>query len=358
MGLTDDSGNGAAIPDGGATLTGESLGEGSADAENELYDVTIIGAGPTGLFGAFYAGMRTMKTKIIDALAEPGGQLTALYPEKLIYDAPGFPRIVSKELVKLLFDQAVQWNPAVCLDERVVTLEKSANGHWVLVTDKGRHYTRSIVICAGVGAFSPNKLNAPGVDELEGVGVHYFVKEKAAFNGKNLLIVGGGDSAVDWALNLQDVAKSITLIHRRDEFRAHEGSVQELMNSPVRVLTPYEVKQVLGDGKLEQCVIYHNKTKEEETLDIDAILVNVGFKADIGPIRDWGLTLEKRGIVVNNRMETNLPGVFAAGDIAAEEVKMNLIATGYGQAAMAVNVAKNYIDPKSSIFPGHSSEKM
>ncbi len=358
MDLMEVPGNGAAAPDHEASATGEPLAESSSEPENELYDVTIIGAGPTGLFGAFYAGMRTMKTKIIDALAEPGGQLTALYPEKYIYDAPGFPRIISKDLVKVLVEQALQWKPAMCLDERVMTLEKSDSGHWVLVTDKGRHYSRSIVVCAGVGAFAPNKLTAPGVDELEGVGVHYFVKEKAAFKDKNLLIVGGGDSAVDWALNLQDVAKSITLIHRRDEFRAHEGSVQELLNSSARVLTPYEVKQVLGDGKLEQCVIYHNKTKEEETLDIDAILVNVGFKADIGPIRDWGLALEKRGIIVNNKMETNLPGVFAAGDIAAEEVKMNLIATGYGQAAMAVNVAKHYIDPKSSIFPGHSSEKM
>ncbi|MBF6611867.1 MAG: NAD(P)/FAD-dependent oxidoreductase [Chloroflexi bacterium] len=358
MGLTEDPGNGAATPAHEASAAGEPLAEGAAEAEDELYDITIIGAGPTGLFGAFYAGMRTMKTKLIDALAEPGGQLTALYPEKYIYDAPGFPKIISKDLVKVLVEQALQWNPTMCLDERVVTLDKSDEGHWVLVTDKGRHLTRSIVICAGVGAFAPNKLNAPGVDDLEGVGVHYFVKEKAAFKDKNLLIVGGGDSAVDWALNLQDVARSITLIHRRDEFRAHEGSVQELMKSPVRVLTPYEVKQVSGDGKLEQCVVYHNKTKEEETLDVDAILVNVGFKADIGPIREWGLALEKRGIIVNNKMETNLPGVFAAGDIAAEEVKMNLIATGYGQAAMAVNVAKNYIDPKSSIFPGHSSEKM
>lgn len=258
----------------------------------------------------------------------------------------------------MLLEQAAQWNPIMCLGERVLSLKQGTEGWWIIGTDKGEHKSRTVVICAGVGAFAPNKLNAPGVAELEGVGVHYFVKEKAAFKGKNLLIVGGGDSAVDWALNLQDVAKSITLIHRRDEFRAHESTVTEMRNSTARILTPYEVKEVAGDGKIERVTILQNKTQEEETLDVDAILVNIGFKADIGPIREWGLTLEKRGIVVNTRMETNLPGVYAAGDIAAEEVKMNLIATGYGQAALAVNVAKNYIDPKSSIFPGHSSEKM
>lgn len=351
MDRTVRNGNGATSPEAGPNLGMETDGE-------QIYDVTIIGAGPTGLFGAFYSGMRTLKTKIIDALPDPGGQLAALYPEKYIYDAPGFPKIVAKDLVKMLVEQASQWNPAMCLGERVLTLSQSPEGHWVLTTDKAIHLTRTVVVCAGVGAFAPNKLAAPGVIELEGQGVHYFVKEKAAFGGKDLLIVGGGDSAVDWALNLQDVARAITVIHRRDEFRAHESSVAEMMNSGCTVLTPYEVKEIGGHGKLERVTIYHNKTKEERTLHVDAILVNIGFKADIGPVREWGLELDKNAVIVNNRMETNLPGVFAAGDIAAEEVKMNLIATGYGQAAIAVNVAKNYIDPKAKIFPGHSSEKM
>jgi thioredoxin reductase (NADPH) len=357
MDSTERTGNGATAPEGQPELQtgGTSADNGAGD---ELYDVTIVGAGPTGLFAAFYAGMRTMKTKIIDALPEPGGQLMALYPEKYIYDAPGFPRIVAKDLVKNLVEQSSQWNPSMVLGERVLTLEQAPEGHWVLTTDKGQHLSKTIVIAAGVGAFAPNKLNAPGLTDLEGQAVHYFVKEKAAFQGKDLLIVGGGDSAVDWALNLKDVAKSITVIHRRNEFRAHESSVTEMMNSGATVLTPYEVKEVSGNGKLERVTIYNNKTNEEQTLHVDTILVNVGFKADIGPIREWGLQLDKRGIVVNYRMETNLPGIYAAGDIAAEEVKMNLIATGYGQAAMAVNVAKNFIDPRASIFPGHSSEKM
>jgi thioredoxin reductase len=354
MDLTPQDGNGA-TPDPIPAATEATTAQQSGD---NVYDVTIIGAGPTGLFGAFYAGMRTMKTKIIDALPEAGGQLAALYPEKYIYDAPGFPKILAKDLVKMLLEQAVQWNPAVCLGERVMTISQAPDGTWSLTTDRGQHQTRTLVVCAGVGAFAPNKLAAEGVAQFEDAGVHYFVKEKAVFKGKNLLIVGGGDSAVDWGLNLQGVARSITLVHRRDEFRAHESSVTELRNSPVSILTPYEVKSLAGDGKLERATIFNNQSKEETTLDVDAVLVNVGFKADIGPIREWGLTLEKRGIVVNNRMETNLSGVYAAGDIAAEEVKMNLIATGYGQAAMAVNVAKNFIDPKASIFPGHSSEKL
>jgi len=331
----------------------------NADAR-DIYDVTIIGAGPTGLFGAFYAGMRTMRTKIIDALPEPGGQLTALYPEKIIFDAPGFPKVIAKDLVKLLMEQAVQWKPAVCLGERVMSLAQDTDGVWILSTDKNTHYTRTIVVAAGVGAFAPNKLAVADVEKYEGDSLFYFVKEKAAFKGKRLLIVGGGDSAVDWALNLHGVADAITLVHRRDEFRAHESSVTEMRALPIDILTPFEVKSVAGDGKIERVVIFNNQTKEETAIDVDAILVNVGFKADIGPIREWGLELDKkgRGIVVNYRMETNLPGVYAAGDIAAEEVKMNLIATGYGQAAMAVNVAKNFVDPKSSIFPGHSSEKL
>jgi thioredoxin reductase (NADPH) len=331
---------------------------GNAGGADDLYDVTIIGAGPTGLFGAFYAGMRTMKTKIIDALSEPGGQLSALYPEKYIYDAPGFPKIVAKDLVTLLVEQASQWNPAMVLGERVLGLERSQDGNWVLTTDKGRHFTRTVVIAAGVGAFSPNRIPVEGIERLEGKGLFYFVKDKAQFAGKDLLIVGGGDSAVDWAINLNGVANSIKLIHRRDEFRAHESSVNELRALPVEILTPYEVRAVNGTDGVDSVVVFHNKTQEERELKVDYVLANLGFKADIGPIREWGLALEKRGIIVNSRMETNLPGVYAAGDITVEDVKMNLIANGYGQAALAVNVAKNYIDPKAGIFPGHSSEKM
>ena len=327
----------------------------------DLYDVTIIGAGPTGLFGAFYAGMRELRTKIIDALPEPGGQLIALYPEKHVFDAPGYPDIIAKDLVTQLVAQAMRWNPTMVLGERVLQLTHREDGIIVLGTDKGTHLTRTVVIAAGVGAFEPTRLKAPGVDDMDGHGVHYFVKQKSVFKDKHLLIVGGGDSAVDWAINLQDTARHITLCHRRNEFRAHESTVNEMMASPadkLEVLTPWEVRSVHGGTEVDHVVIYHNGTQEERTIPVDAVLLNLGFKADIGPIKEWGLKLDKRTIVINERTETNLPGVYAAGDIAAEAVKMNLIATCYGQAALAVNVAKNYIDPRSSIFPGHSSEKM
>ena len=326
---------------------------------DDIYDLTIIGAGPSGLFAAFYAGLRQMKTKIIDALEQPGGQVAVLYPEKYIYDVPGQYKILAKDLVKSLVEQAFQYNPTVVLGERVTSLHRS-NGVFELGTDRGtKHMSKAVLVAAGVGAFSPNKLEAQGAADYEGRGVYYFVKDKSVFRGKNLLVVGGGDSAVDWALNIQDTARKITLVHRRDVFRAHEGSVNQLMKSSCDVKLFYEVKKVMGDGTgVTQAVIFDNRTKAETTLDVDAILVNIGFRADLGPIKDWGLQIDGREIRANGKMETNVPGVFVAGDIAGplDGVKLNLIATGYAQAALAVNVAKAYVDPTSKIFPGHSSE--
>ena len=325
----------------------------------DVYDLTIVGAGPSGLFATFYAGLRQMKTKLIDALEEPGGQVAVLYPEKYIFDVPGFSKILAKDLVKNLVEQASQYNPTVVLGERVTTLRKT-DGIIELGTDRGtKHYSKAVLIAAGVGAFAPNRLEAQGAAKYEGNGVYYFVKDKSIFKGKNLLIVGGGDSAVDWALNIRDTAKKITLVHRRDFFRAHEGSVRELMKSSVEVKLFYEVRRVVGYGsKLTQAVIFDNRTQAETAVNVDAILVNIGFRADLGPIKDWGLEIEGREIRINGRMETNIPGVYAAGDIAGtlDGVKLNLIATGNAQAALAVNVAKAYVDPNSKIFPGHSSE--
>jgi thioredoxin reductase len=325
----------------------------------EIYDLTIIGAGPSGLFATFYAGLRQMKTKIIDALEEPGGQVAVLYPEKYIFDVPGYSKILAKDLVKSLVQQAFQYSPTVVLGERVTSLKKT-DGVFELKTDKSTsHLSKAILVAAGVGAFSPNRLEAKGASDYEGKGVYYFVKDKSIFKDKNLLIVGGGDSAVDWALNIKDIAKKITLVHRRDVFRAHEGSVTDLMKSSCEVKLFYEVRRVIGDGnKITQAVVFDNRTQAETTLDIDAILVNIGFRADLGPIKEWGLQIDGREIRANGKMETNIPGVFVAGDIAGpvDGVKLNLIATGYAQAAMAVNVAKAYVDPNSKIFPGHSSE--
>jgi thioredoxin reductase (NADPH) len=334
----------------------EILADEEAQETEALYDVTIIGGGPVGLFGAFYAGMRSMKTKILDSLPELGGQLNALYPEKYIYDAPGFPKVLARDLADALIEQGTRYAPTVCLDEKVLQFRHEADETITLTTRRGAHRTKTVIIATGVGAFSPKRLGTPGVEELEGRGVHYFVRDKSQFAGKRLLIVGGGDSALDWAMNLAPIADKITLIHRRDVFRAHEESIDWLLNrSQVDVHLWHELRRVQGNGWLEQAVIYHNKTQEERELDVDAVLLNIGFSADLGPIRDWGVTLQGSKIPVNAFMETNLPGVYAAGDIATHPGKLDLIATGVGEICIAVNYAKTRIDPTSKAFPGHSS---
>jgi len=329
--------------------------------ETAIFDLVIIGAGPAGLFATYYAGFREMKTVVLDALPEAGGQLAVLYPEKTIFDVPGFPQILARDLVTSLLEQAKRYNPLLLLGDRATDLKKGDDGIFTIVTDKRQLKTRSIIITAGVGSFSPNKLNIINQEKYEGNGIYYFVKQKEFFRNKNLLIVGGGDSAVDWALNLKEVTKSIILIHRRDQFRAHEQSVKELYNSPgVTVRTFTELKLVDGDSNtLKSAIIFENKTGKEETIPVDCILINIGFKANLGPIANWGLTMENRAIKINGRMETNIPGVYAAGDIASptDSVKLNLITTGFAQAALAVNVAKKFVDPKAQLFPGHSSEK-
>ncbi len=326
------------------------------NAQDDLYDVTIVGGGPTGLFAAFYAGLRGMKTLLIDALPELGGQLAVLYPEKYIYDVPGFPKILAKDLVKQLVQQAMQYEPTVRLEEQVINIEPSGDKQITVTTTGGAYRSKALLIAAGVGAFAPNKLDAPGVARLEGKGVFYFVRSKADFQDKRLLIIGGGDSAVDWALNLQDTAQEITLIHRRDQFRAHEGSIRELYASRVKVMTHWELKELHGEERVEGATIFNNQTGEERELPVDAVLLMLGFKADMGPIKNWGLSIEKRSIKVDSRFATSMPGVFAAGDIAAADIKLDLIAVCFGQAAVAVNAIKTYIDPKARLFPGHSSD--
>ncbi len=327
-----------------------------------VFDLTIIGAGPTGLFSAFYAGLRGMSTKIVESLPEPGGQLAVLYPEKYIYDVPGHPKILAKDLVHMLLKQNELFAPEYVYEQRIELLSRvQADGAevWRLGSEDVSHLSRTVLITAGIGAFAPNRLDRPGVDEYEGRGVHYFVKDKRPFRGKRILIVGGGDTAIDWCLNLKDWAESITLIHRRDEFRAHEASLASMRVSDIPMLTFWELKRVWGEGKVEHGTIYNNKTGEEREMDLDLVLINIGFKAALGPIEKWGLAMaDHRHIRVDGFMETNLHGVFAAGDIAAVEGSepLNLIVTGFGQAAVAANAAKQRVDPKARIFPGHSSE--
>ncbi|MFN2147821.1 MAG: NAD(P)/FAD-dependent oxidoreductase [Anaerolineales bacterium] len=339
-----------------------------AKTSMEIFDITFIGAGPTGLFGAFYAGLRELKVKIIDALPQAGGQLITLYPEKIIYDTPGFPEILSKRLVQNLVEQSSRWQPAMAMGERALNLFQEAlpGGEadekcWVIETDKARHYTRTIVIAAGIGAFEPTKLKNESIDRFEQRGVDYMVEDLETYHDQNVLIIGGGDSAVDWALALEPIAKHVTLIHRREGFRAHDTSVNALMASGVDVRVFYELRELQGDGKLERAVIFDNRTDEELSIDIDRAILALGFKADLGPIREWNLeTIGRRYIKVNSKMETNLPGVYAAGDVALQEDldPLNLIVIGYGQVTIAVNYAYAHLKPGGKVFPGHSSEKM
>ena len=319
-------------------------------------DVAIIGAGPVGLFAAFYAGLRQMSVNLIDSLDVLGGQLITLYPEKYIYDVAGFPKVLAKDLAHNLIEQGTQYGPAVHLGEQVHDLDfHDDTKSFTIRTSKNAHAARSIIIAAGVGSFQAKTLPLPGVERFESRGLHYFVKELAPFAGKRILIVGGGDSAVDWANALAPAATKLTLIHRRDQFRAHEDSVAKMRAAPVEIRTPYELKSIDGDGRVEQATIYHNESKREETLNVDAVLVNIGFNNALGPITHWGLELEGGAVKVDGMMQTNRPGIFAAGDIATYPGKLKLIATGFGEACIAVNYAKHYLDPAANIFPGHSS---
>lgn len=324
--------------------------------DNELFDITIVGGGPTGLFAAFYAGMRGMKTKIIESLPQLGGQLAALYPEKYIYDVAGFPKVTAKELVDGLIEQAFQFPITTCLGESVQTIERDDDGTLLLRTQSAVHRSQAVVITVGMGAFRPKTLDAPGVAEFQGRGVYYFVPQLNVFEGKRVLIVGGGDSAVDWALALAHRAR-VTLIHRRDRFRAHEHSIEQLKTSPVDIKTPYELKEVRGGETVEEAVVFHNKTMEEERLPVDAVILSLGFNPDLSLVEKWDLQLEDGGIAVNSRMETSRPGIYAAGDIVSYPGKVKLIVCGFGEAATAVNNAATYINPKAKLFPGHSTNR-
>jgi len=325
---------------------------------DEIFDIAIIGGGPVGQYAAYYAGLRGMKTKVIDSLPELGGQLSALYPEKYIFDVAGYAKVYAKELVANLTEQMMQYEPTLALDEKVIHLT-SADGLVTMETKKGHtHYAKTAVISAGVGAFLPRKIAQAGLEELEGRGVHYFVGDKSLLKGKRLMVVGGGDSAFDWTLNLHDSAQSIVQIHRTDKFKAHEDTVEKVMALPIEFLTFHEVKQVHGEEHVEGVTIFDNRTKEEKYYACDELLFNLGFLTDLGPIKGWGFEIVGNSIHVNSRMETSVPGVYGAGDIVTYDGKLKLIATGFGEAAIAVNHAKAHVDPTAKVGPGHSSENV
>ncbi|WP_117169006.1 NAD(P)/FAD-dependent oxidoreductase [Paraliobacillus sediminis] len=323
--------------------------------DQKVYDITIIGAGPTGLFTAFYGGLRQASVKIIESLPHIGGQLSALYPEKYIYDIAGFPKIGAQELVNNLKEQLDMFDPSIVLDQEVQEVERQEDGSFKLTTKTEVHYTKTIIITAGNGAFQPRKLALKEAEAYESRNLHYFVDNMMKFKGKRVVLFGGGDSAVDWALMLESIAAEVTLVHRRDNFRAHEHSVEKLMNSNVRILTPYVPGALIGTDMIEQVRVSEVKGDNEVTIDVDDVIVNYGFISSLGPIKSWGMDIDKNSIVVNSKMESTVEGIYAAGDICTYPGKINLIATGFGEGPTAINNAKAYIEPDARVQPKHST---
>ncbi len=327
------------------------------EKQHPIVDITIIGGGPTGLFGAFYGGLRGMSVRIIDSLPELGGQMNALYPEKYIYDMPGFPKILGADLAKNLIEQAMRFHPEIHLNTTAAELNQSPVGYEIISKTGEVFPTRTVLITAGAGAFTPKEIGVENEQAYAGNGIYYSVEDMQAFAGKKLAVVGGGNSACDWALSLEPIADRVTLIHRRDTFRAHEATVDKLGHSKVDVKLWTVVKSVFGNGTLKGIEIDNVQTQESDWLDVDAVLVNVGFRSALGYIKQWGLETDRNHILVNHNYHTNLPGVYAAGDICDYPGKLKLIATGVGEAATAVCFAKVFVDPEAKLYPGHSSDK-
>ena len=315
-------------------------------------DLLIIGAGPTGLFAAYYAGFRGFRVAVVDSLPELGGQITAMYPEKQILDVAGFPTVKGRDLVEGLVAQAATAHPEYFLDRTATTLEHRGDSVVVGLDDGTEIRAGAVLITAGIGKFSPRPL--PAGDGWLGRGMEFFVPSFAPYAGKDVVIVGGGDSAFDWALHLEPVARSVTLVHRRDAFRAHQRTVDAVRDSAVEIVTKAEVTALRGNGVVEEVDI--TVGDETTTRPAQAVVAALGFVADLGPLQSWGIEVAKRHVVVDSSMRTSLERVFAAGDVTEYPGKVRLIAVGFGEAATAVNNAAVAIDPSAHVFPGHSSE--
>lgn len=317
-------------------------------------DVLIVGAGPAGLYAAYYAGFRGLTVALVDGLTEPGGQVTALYPEKMIYDIAGFPAIKGKELIESLVAQAAPFAPTYLLGEQAISYHPTEDGVVIGTSSGAQVNAKAVVVTGGIGTFTPRPL--PGGDVWEGRGLEYIVPTYEPYAGKDVVVVGGGDSALDWALGLEPIARSVLLVHRRDEFRAHAHSVKLLKDSTIRLVTPAQVLAIQGVDTLVGVTVRDVKTKEAQELPCQAVVAALGFTADISPLEAWGLAVNERHVVVDSTMATNLPRVFAAGDITEYPGKVRLIAVGFGEAATAVCNAATVIDPAATVFPGHSTE--
>jgi ferredoxin/flavodoxin---NADP+ reductase len=317
-------------------------------------DLLIVGAGPVGLFGAYYAGVRLLSTVVMDSLEEAGGQITAMYPEKAIFDVAGFPAIKGRELVDQLVAQAAPFTPDYMLGQQAVGLERGNGGFAVTTSTGQRIESRAIVITGGIGTFTPRPLPTGG--EYLGRGMVHFVPDPSAYTGNDIVVVGGGDSALDWALMLEPIGKSVTIVHRRDEFRGHQHSVELLKASSVEVITDAQISGVRGDPDVTEVDVTIKGKDEPVTLACDTLIAALGFTANLGPLMEWGIDIQKRQVMVDTTGRTSVPGIYAAGDIVDYEGKVKLIATGFGEVATAVNNAYAFLNPGKSAFPGHLSD--
>jgi thioredoxin reductase len=317
-------------------------------------DILIIGAGPAGLYAAYYAGFRGWSVVVMDALPEAGGQITAMYPEKDIFDVAGYTAVKGRVLVENLVASAAPFSPTYVLGEQAVALEAPEEGPVTVTGSAGTVISaKAVIITGGIGSFTPRAL--PADDGWAGRGLVYFVPQLADHADKDVVIVGGGDSAFDWAYALQPIARSVSLVHRREQFRAHGAMIDTVRDMGVALFTSCEVSAIRGEDRIAEVEITHKVTGEVTLLPAQTVVAALGFVANIGPIATWGVELLKRHIVVDTAMRTNVPHVFAAGDIVTYPGKVPLISVGFGEAALAVNNAAPIVDPGMGIFPGHSS---
>jgi thioredoxin reductase len=317
-------------------------------------DILIIGAGPAGLYAAYYAGFRGWSVVVMDALPEAGGQITAMYPEKDIFDVAGYTSVKGRVLVENLMSSAAPFSPTYVLGEQALALDAPAEGPVTVTGSAGTVITaKAVIITGGIGSFTPRAL--PADEGWEGRGLVYFVPQLAEHADKDVVIVGGGDSAFDWAYALQPIARSVSLVHRREQFRAHGAMIDTVRDMGVALFTSCEVSAIRGEDRIAEVEVTHKVTGEVTVLPAQTVVAALGFVANIGPIATWGVELLKRHIVVDTAMRTNVPHVFAAGDIVTYPGKVPLISVGFGEAALAVNNAAPIVDPGMGIFPGHSS---
>jgi ferredoxin/flavodoxin---NADP+ reductase len=318
-------------------------------------DALIVGAGPVGLYAAYYAGFRGLSVAVLDSLPEIGGQVSAMYPEKLIYDVAGFPAVKGRDLITRLADQAGRYGPQYVLGQEARGLHYE-NGAPVVTTSASEKIRASfVVVTGGIGTFTPRPL--PALAGFEDRGLAYFVPEPQQYEDRDVVIVGGGDSAFDWALTLSPVARSVTVVHRRAAFRAHEGLVRQVLDLPVSVVTNAEVMAATErDGWVETVEILDKRSRETSRLTTQGVIAALGFTADISALQSWDLEVADRRLVVGTSMATNRDRIYAAGDITEYPGKVRLIAVGFGEAATAVNNAVAALDPTASLFPGHSSD--